>query len=293
LARDQEDASTIYPVLRTLGELATLDPQLGLQRARDYLAEALQYASAYNDKRYIELILHAMGELARLEGDLERAAAIYEEGDALAIEFGLKESEERVYGWVSLAFVYWRLGKYEQGKQLFFDSLAITQNSKQHHMMLVVCLLGLAGMMATEGHATLAATLLGAIDGHKDSFLSWPPDRNEYTRILASSRAQFTENQFKKLYKEGQMLGLAEAVELVQRYRMSKKGSGAQRLDQLTKREVEVLRLVALGFSDQQVAEKLVISPRTVNAHLTSIYSKLGVNSRASATRFAVEKGLA
>jgi len=40
------------------------------------------------------------------------------------------------------------------------------------------------------------------------------------------------------------------------------------------------------------VAEQLVISPRTVNWHLTSIYSKLGVSSRAAATRFAIEQHL-
>src|SRR5262249_55562493 len=60
----------------------------------------------------------------------------------------------------------------------------------------------------------------------------------------------------------------------------------------LTTREVEVLRLVAAGLTDAQVAEQLVISLRTVNSHLTSIYNKLGVNSRASATRFAVERHL-
>jgi DNA-binding NarL/FixJ family response regulator len=61
----------------------------------------------------------------------------------------------------------------------------------------------------------------------------------------------------------------------------------------LTKRETEILRLLAQGLADAQIAEKLFISPRTVNAHLTSIYSKLGVNSRAAATRFANENGLA
>jgi DNA-binding NarL/FixJ family response regulator len=57
----------------------------------------------------------------------------------------------------------------------------------------------------------------------------------------------------------------------------------------LTAREVEVLRLVARGLTDTQVAEQLVISPRTVNWHLTAIYSKLGVSSRAAATRYAIE----
>jgi DNA-binding NarL/FixJ family response regulator len=60
----------------------------------------------------------------------------------------------------------------------------------------------------------------------------------------------------------------------------------------LSPREVQVLRLVATGLSDAQVAEKLIVSPRTVSTHLQSIYSKLGVNSRLAATRYALEHGL-
>ncbi|MDI3341320.1 MAG: AAA family ATPase [Sphaerobacter sp.] len=60
----------------------------------------------------------------------------------------------------------------------------------------------------------------------------------------------------------------------------------------LTPREVEVLRLVAEGLTDAQVAARLFLSPRTVSQHLRSIYHKLGVSSRAAATRFALEHHL-
>lgn len=60
----------------------------------------------------------------------------------------------------------------------------------------------------------------------------------------------------------------------------------------LTAREVEVLRLVVQGLTDAQVAEQLVISPRTVNWHLTAIYSKLQVTSCSAATRYALEHHL-
>jgi len=60
----------------------------------------------------------------------------------------------------------------------------------------------------------------------------------------------------------------------------------------LTAREVEVLRLIAQGWTDAQIAEHLVISPRTVNHHTTSLYSKLNVSSRAAATRYAHEHNL-
>ncbi len=60
----------------------------------------------------------------------------------------------------------------------------------------------------------------------------------------------------------------------------------------LTAREVEVLRLLAQGLTDAQIAEHLVISRRTVNTHLTSIYGKIQVSSRSAATRYAVEHQL-
>jgi DNA-binding CsgD family transcriptional regulator/tetratricopeptide (TPR) repeat protein len=60
----------------------------------------------------------------------------------------------------------------------------------------------------------------------------------------------------------------------------------------LTERETEVLRLVAQGLTNAEIAEHLVVSPLTVNAHLRSIFNKLDVTRRASAVRFAVEHGL-
>ena len=60
----------------------------------------------------------------------------------------------------------------------------------------------------------------------------------------------------------------------------------------LTTREVEVLRLVAQGLSDKEVANQLIVSPGTVSNHLQAINSKLGVSSRAAATRFALDHHL-
>jgi non-specific serine/threonine protein kinase len=60
----------------------------------------------------------------------------------------------------------------------------------------------------------------------------------------------------------------------------------------LTPREIEVLRLLAHDLSNPQIAERLVVSRRTVDAHLRSIYDKLGVKSRDAAIRVAREQGL-
>ncbi len=60
----------------------------------------------------------------------------------------------------------------------------------------------------------------------------------------------------------------------------------------LTGREVEILRLIARGLSNRQIACELTISPKTANAHVEHIYTKLGVNSRALASLFAAKHGL-
>lgn len=60
----------------------------------------------------------------------------------------------------------------------------------------------------------------------------------------------------------------------------------------LTDREVEVLRLLASGLSNKQIARKLTLSPKTVGHHVEHIYAKLGVSTRAGATLFAMEQGL-
>jgi ATP/maltotriose-dependent transcriptional regulator MalT len=64
------------------------------------------------------------------------------------------------------------------------------------------------------------------------------------------------------------------------------------RADGLTAREIEVLRLLAEGLTNAEIARRLVISRRTVDWHLSSIYGKLDVSSRSAATRHAIDHGL-
>ena len=66
-----------------------------------------------------------------------------------------------------------------------------------------------------------------------------------------------------------------------------------QEYEELTAREIEVLRLLALGLSNKQIAGRLIISPHTVNGHIHSIFGKLALNSRSAATRYALEHHLA
>jgi DNA-binding CsgD family transcriptional regulator len=67
------------------------------------------------------------------------------------------------------------------------------------------------------------------------------------------------------------------------------RGTRAERPSGLSRREVEVLRLVADGRTSGEIAKHLFISPRTAEHHVQNIYTKIGVSSRAAATRWAVQ----
>lgn len=69
-------------------------------------------------------------------------------------------------------------------------------------------------------------------------------------------------------------------------------GSGESRIDVLTDREVDVLRLLALGHTNQEIAAELFLSARTVESHRAHIMRKLGVSTRAELVRVALENRL-
>ncbi len=69
--------------------------------------------------------------------------------------------------------------------------------------------------------------------------------------------------------------------------------AGSRIEETLSSRENEVLRLVARGMSNRQIADALVISPRTVERHMENIFGKIGVNNRVQASAFAISNGIA
>jgi DNA-binding NarL/FixJ family response regulator len=81
---------------------------------------------------------------------------------------------------------------------------------------------------------------------------------------------------------------------LVARRLMSslREGQGVDRISELTSRELDVLRLVAAGKPNKQIAADLVISERTARTHVSRILRKLHLSSRTQAALWAVRKGL-
>jgi DNA-binding CsgD family transcriptional regulator len=171
---------------------------------------------------------------------------------------------------------------------------------------LLISLEGLACVAGAEGEALRAAVLFGAAEALTEAirYRIVPQERAVLEPYRASVRSRLGEAAWGEAVAEGGTLGLDRATAYaLSEERLSKPLSPTtsqppfsptpEHPGGLSAREVEVLRLVVEGLTSAQVAKELFLSPRTVDTHLTSIYHKLGVNSRAAATRFALEHGLA
>jgi len=88
------------------------------------------------------------------------------------------------------------------------------------------------------------------------------------------------------------LLSSAVAEKVVAGYLQEPKQNGLELPDGLTKREVEVLRLIADGGTNKEIAEKLFISIKTVESHRTNIFRKLDIHDRIQAATYAIRKGL-
>jgi DNA-binding NarL/FixJ family response regulator len=90
----------------------------------------------------------------------------------------------------------------------------------------------------------------------------------------------------------GATLTLAQADAIEARLQPSERARRVTLPGGLTAREGDVLRLLAAGLTNAEIATQLSLSPRTINAYLTTIHSKLGVANRGAAIRFALDHDL-
>jgi len=270
-------------------------------RARSLLEESLTIYQALGNTWGIALVLNLLGQLAIQQGELSRAEAFLADGARLASEVGDRRNVARSR--LLLAGLATLRGEFGTARQWYEEGLA-TALDIRHTNYIASGLKGLGCVAAAQGLSSWAAVLWGAAEPLRESHSVAIP-RDVYERMVAVVRTQLGEPAFEEALAEGRALAPAQALASHEAFplRAPQRFPPAQTAPTsptrhasvpagLTAREVEVLRLVAQGLSDAQVAAQLIVSPRTVNWHLTSIYSKLQVSSRAAATRYAIEHHL-
>jgi DNA-binding NarL/FixJ family response regulator len=282
-------------ITRSLGSLGDIALRQGdYHRARMLYEQSLALAQALGSKNHIAMLLNGLGEVARIEGNYKQAALLYQETREIWQKMGNKWGIAVALHNLGQATL--QLGAITHAAEYFLEGLTI-ERALNRKPGIVECLAGLAAVAAQQQPEqavrlfSAADVLLAAIN----TVLSYV-DRATYNHHLAAVRAQLAPAAFESAWAEGQAMTMEQAIESamqVAREAQTVRASKVEPPNGLTPRELEVLRLVAQGLTNPQIADQLIVSRRTINTHLNSIYRKLNVSTRSAATRFAVEHGLA
>jgi ATP/maltotriose-dependent transcriptional regulator MalT len=237
------------------------------------------------------------------QGKLEAARPLLEGSLAIGKQTGVET--DAVHLALGLARLLTLQGDAASAHHLYQESLTLLLECNVYKEDVAASLEGLAALKAEQGEPRQAVRLWGAAEALRETIGApmHPVHRTDYEQAMAPARTELGERTFAAAWAEGRSmtpeqvpsaLALASApAQVPPRSSVSAPPNKPVTYPYgLTAREVEILRLLALGWTDAQIAEHLVISPRTVNRHTASLYSKLGVSSRSAATHFALEHRL-
>jgi DNA-binding CsgD family transcriptional regulator len=155
----------------------------------------------------------------------------------------------------------------------------------------------LAAVLHKQGQDMWAVRVWGMADvfpGNRQSYaiVEAYAERFGLDDIFTELRAKLVDEAFAKAFAAGRQMRLDDLRTIPQTAPSASAAQTSASGASLTAREFEVLHLLAQDLSNPQIAERLVVSRRTVDAHLRSIYDKLSVKSRDAALRVAREQGL-
>ncbi|MDR7521064.1 MAG: LuxR C-terminal-related transcriptional regulator [Armatimonadota bacterium] len=285
LRRRLGDALGVAQATWGLGRLAR--HQGDLARAASLLDSALSLAHTCGATRWVFLTQVELGGVAADRGDPLAASDLL----AQALETARSSGHEGLaaQALVSAAEVAIKVGKHQQAASMLREASGFFVRVGRRHG-LARCLERFAWIASAQQDHARVALLLAAASSIRErtGAIAFPQERSCIQRAEQLAKAALGGVRFASLWAEGRRLPDNVAVDLAE---------DGQRVPQthpanLTEREIEVLRLLALGASVSRIAAALTISPHTSKRHVANIYDKLGVGSRHEATLRAHELGI-
>lgn len=263
--------------------------------ARRCFERALDLRERIGDRHGVSA---AMNNLALLEGDdgnLDRARELFEQ--TLAIKRQLGERQSLAVGLCNLADVLIRTGRLDAATPALAEAAGLAADLGNPQLIgTVYCNQG--DVAARQQNWAEAA------ERYRAAMVAHQQVGHTNDAVLAMIGLGLAEFQLGRADEANRLLRDAEAIagQIASPHRLAEvraalaevgaQASGALP-DDLTARQAEVLRLLATGLSNKQIAGELYLSPATVERHLATIYRKLGLTGRVEATRYAVRTGLA
>jgi non-specific serine/threonine protein kinase len=300
LYRELGDTKGITTQLYSLAWMAQLRGDYS--QAVRLAQQSLALARELGDKWSQAAALYNLGEVAYLQGNLVQAAAFFEENVALCREMGnLWALGVRL---TRLGQIVHAQGDSQRALELMKESLVVGWQAK-HPLGIAEALTALASLARAQREPSRAARLLAAVMALRESTgtVMLPNYEQEYEHEVAAVRAQLDARTFESAWKEGQGMTVEQAMAYVgvpppapleepPRPSLTPAQAAKQAYEGLTRREREVAALVAQGKSNREIATKLVVDIKTVEAHISRILNKLDLTSRTQIALWARNKGL-
>jgi predicted ATPase/DNA-binding CsgD family transcriptional regulator len=252
--------------------------------------ESLALCERLGDDVGIATASNDLGELARAAGALDDAQAQY--GRALGLWRATGDRTGIARGAHNLAQAARDLGDLARAADLLRESLAASAQMGDRHQR-AWTLAALAAVAAERQPDIAAATLYGAAEAEiaAAAIVLETIDAEPFARADSALRAALGEERAREAQARGRGLALEQTDLLVERLLSGDEGS-APTDSVLSRREREVVGLLAAGLTNAEIASRLVLSEHTVHRHVANILVKLGARSRAAAAVTAAERGL-
>jgi DNA-binding CsgD family transcriptional regulator len=227
------------------------------------------------------------------------AQATLARGDVSAARRWADEAVAATTGWYRAVALTTRArvavaqGEPEQAERDGHDALACAAEVKAY-LGAPDTLEVLAGLAGAAGSHREAARIFGAAHGirRRSGEARFKVYQAEYELSVAAARDALGNNDFDEAWTEGEAMSVEEAIAYAQRGRGERKRPSSG-WDSLTPTELDVVRHVAEGIPNKDIATRLFVSPRTVQSHLRHVYNKLGLTSRVQLAQEAARHSVA
>jgi predicted ATPase/DNA-binding CsgD family transcriptional regulator len=273
-------------------------------RAVRHAEEALDLLRELGDRAAIAITLTTLSDCLRVQGNVPAATARIEEALALFRELGHRRGAAAAV--TDLAALALDDGETARARSLLAEGLEFLGPAGDRYLVLGTLELS-ARVALADGAAVRAARLLGAAEAQREAVGAprSPSREPAHQDLRASVKTALGEARFAATWQTGTELSLeaafAEAIAVATGEGLAAGDSSPVLPSQalpaagadLTPREREVLRLLAEGRSNREIADALAISLLTAKTHVARVLAKLDLPSRAAAAAYALRHGLA